>query len=249
MLAVISDIHSNIVALDAVLRDIQVQFPEVTKILCPGDVVGYGPNPIEVIDRIISDKRISVVTKGNHDNAVGIGWRDISNYVTYLVNFKVYAQATIKWTLKELSTEYKDFLYQLPSSRTLTIEGLNQRIAVIHGSPSYPLDEYIHPNTQAQKDLFPLMEMFGLDVLCLGHTHKPFIDKEFKENGQEMLMVNPGSVGQPRDNDPRASYAIITIDDFSAEIVKVDYDIDDVYQRILKSGLPSIIGKRLYEGH
>ena len=247
-LAVISDIHSNIIALDAVLKDIQEQFSEVTKILCPGDLVGYGPNPNEVIDRILAEKRISAVTKGNHDNAVGVGWRDITNFVSYIVNFKVHAQVALKWTIETLSTEYKNFLYQLPSSRTMVINGFDTRIAIIHGSPAYPLDEYIHPDTEDQKNLFPLMEMSGLGLLILGHTHISFIDKSFNENGQEMMMVNPGSVGQPRDKDPRASYAIVDLETFSTEIVRVTYDVDEVYKRISESGLPEILGKRLYEG-
>ncbi|UCE15074.1 MAG: metallophosphoesterase family protein [Candidatus Heimdallarchaeota archaeon] len=239
-LAVISDIHANIVALDAVLHDIETQFPEITEYLCPGDLVGYGPDPTEVIDKILSEK-FSAVTKGNHDHAIGGGGRDIAN-------FNSYAQQAIKLHVKILTEEEKTFLYQLPSDRTVMYKKNEINIAIIHGSPQYPLDEYIRPNTAQQKDLFPFMELFELRILLLGHTHIPFIDTAKSESGQELLMCNPGSVGQPRDRDPRASYAVFDLDSFSAKIIRVDYDIDEVVKRIARVKLPEFLGDRLYEG-
>ncbi|MHA2246139.1 MAG: metallophosphoesterase family protein [Candidatus Hodarchaeales archaeon] len=90
--------------------------------------------------------------------------------------------------------------------------------------------------------------VFSNRFLILGHTHISFIDKSFNENGEEMVMINPGSVDQPRDKDPRASYAIVDLETFSTEIVRIDYDIDEVYKRIIQSGLPKSLGERLYEG-
>lgn len=246
-LAVISDIHANIVALDAVLNDIEIQFPEVIEYLCPGDLVGYGPDPTEVIDKILSEK-FTVVTKGNHDHAVGGGGRDIANFDQYINKFNRYAQQAIQWQAEILTPEEKTFLYQLPSSRTVTNKKNEINIAIIHGSPQYPLDEYIRPNTAQQKDLFPFMELFELRILLLGHTHIPFIDTAQSEFGQELIMCNPGSVGQPRDRDPRASYAVLDLDSFSAEIIRVDYDIDEVAKRIARVKLPDFLRERLYEG-
>ncbi|MFX0186090.1 MAG: metallophosphoesterase family protein, partial [Candidatus Hodarchaeota archaeon] len=175
-LAVISDIHANIVAFEAVLNDIKIQFPEVTEYLCPGDLVGYGPNPEEVIDRVFSENKISAITKGNHDHGVGLS-RDQVNFEKYLAKFNKYAQHAVQHHVHLLSDEEKSFLYQLPTSRTCLHQKYEHSIAIIHGSPQYPLDEYILPNTPQQKDLFPFMELFEIGVLLLGHTHIPFIDK------------------------------------------------------------------------
>lgn len=248
-LAVISDIHANIVALEAVLNDIQSNFKEITEYLCPGDLVGYGPNPTAVIDKLISESKFTAVTKGNHDHAIGGGGRDIANFDKYIDKFNRHAQQAIKWQAEVLSPEEKTFLYQLPSSRTITHKSYETSISIIHGSPQYPLDEYIRPNTPAQKDLFPFMELFEIGILLLGHTHIPFVDKsKSAETNEELLMCNPGSVGQPRDRDPRASYAVLDLESFSAEIIRVEYDIDVVAERMNSIGLPEFLSERLYKG-
>ncbi len=248
-LAVISDIHANIEALEAVLSDIQQNFQQVTEYLCPGDLVGYGPNPREVLDKIISEIKFTAVTKGNHDHAIGGGGRDIAKLDKYIDKFNRYAQQAIKWQAQVLSPEEKTFLYQLPSSRTVSHKNKDISISIIHGSPQYPLDEYIRPDTPAQKDLFPFMELFEIGVLLLGHTHIPFVDKsKSAETGLELLMCNPGSVGQPRDRDPRASYAVLDLENFSAEIIRVEYDIDQVAKRINAVGLPEFLSERLHKG-
>ena len=242
-LAVISDLHANLHAYNSVLEHLNENFPNVTEILCPGDLVGYGPKPREIIESVLSNKMISAVTKGNHDDAVGCGGRDITK-------FNQYAQVAIKLHVEILSTELKAFLYQLPNSRTyFHIPYKSKQIALIHGSPSFPLDEYILPNTPAQKSLFPFMELIDINVLILVHTHIPFIDKAIvEESGENLLMVNPGSVGQPRDNDPRASYAVIDLEEMIAEIIRIDYDIEATYQEIINVGLPEFLGERLRNG-
>ncbi|MFX0014003.1 MAG: metallophosphoesterase family protein [Promethearchaeota archaeon] len=248
-LAVISDIHANIVALDAVLNDILQNFADITEFLCPGDLIGYGPDPNDVINRIINERKFTVVTKGNHDHAIGGGGRDIANFDKYIEKFNRYAQQAIKWQAAVLTPEEKALVYQLPSSRTLSEKKYGISISIIHGSPQYPLDEYIRPNTPEQKDLFPFMELFEIGILLLGHTHIPFVDKiKSADTGQELLMCNPGSVGQPRDRDPRASYAVIDLEAVSAEIIKVDYNIEEVAFRIKKVGLPEQLGERLHKG-
>ena len=247
-LAVISDIHANVIALDAVLVDIKDQFPEVNELICPGDIAGYGPNPVETIERILDEKKFAVVTRGNHDHAVGGGGRDLANFDTYINKFNQPAQQAIRWQATIFNPEEKTFLYQLPNSRTCMHKPFTIQIAVIHGSPEYPLNEYILPNTPQQKDLFPFMELFELGMLFLGHTHIPFVDKMILESDKVYLMCNPGSVGQPRDDDPRASYAVVDVANMSAEIRRVEYDVDEVYKRILDVGLPKYLGERLQKG-
>ena len=92
------------------------------------------------------------------------------------------------------------------------------------------------------------MVTVGVDILILGHTHIPFIQEKILDSGKKIIMINPGSVGQPRDNDPRASYAVLDVKNMVAEIIRVEYDIDSVAERIKKSGLPKQLGERLYKG-
>jgi predicted phosphodiesterase len=247
---VISDIHANIEAYNTVIAHINENFPDVTEILCPGDLTGYGPAPMETIEAVLLDERIKAITKGNHDHGIGSiggGGQDSSNVETYLANFNPYAQYAIRWHADIISTELKTFLYQLPHTRNYIHQTFSEiQIAIIHGSPSFPLDEYILPGTKAQKDLFPFMELFEINVLLLGHTHIPFID--IKKDEKNLLILNPGSIGQPRDKDSRASYAVIDLENFSAEIIRVEYDIDLVAKQIKKVGLPDFLSERLRKG-
>jgi putative phosphoesterase len=246
-LAVISDIHANLEAYEAVMEHISVNFPEV-EILCPGDLVGYGPKPREVIEAILSNQQILAITKGNHDHAIGGGGRDLKNIDTYVAKFNPLAQIAIRWQVSILSEELKTFLYQLPHTRTcLHHSEANAQIGIIHGSPNFPLDEYILPKTSAQMALFPFMQLIEINILLLGHTHIPFIDKATADE-KELLMINPGSVGQPRDKDPRASYAVIDLKNMTAEIIRVDYDVDKVNDQIIEAGLPDFLGERLSKG-
>jgi putative phosphoesterase len=219
-------------------------FPEITEILCPGDLVGYYPQPREVVEAILANKKITAVTKGNWDHAIGGGGHDLENIDQYIANFNPIAQISVRWQVYVLSAEIKTFLYQLPHTRTCMHTAFNNtQIALIHGSPNYPLQEYILYGTEAQKALFPFMELIDINVLLLGHTHIPFIDKQ-----EDKLIINPGSIGQPRDKDPRASYAVIDLDNLQAKIVRVKYDIDKVNKQVIDTGLPEFLGKRLYKG-
>ena len=246
-LAVISDIHANLPALEAVIADINQNFQEVSEIVCPGDLVGYGPHPRETLDLLLAETRITTITKGNHDHAVGGLGRD-KYFDNYLMKFNEYAKAAIQWQCEVLNAEEKTFLYQLPNSRTCLHSAYEARIAIIHGSPEYPLDEYILPNTHQQKDLFPFLELFELNLLFLGHTHIPFIDTAKSESGRELLICNPGSVGQPRDREPRASYAVVDVENLEIEIIRVEYDIDKTFRDIKDKGLPDFLGERLLKG-
>lgn len=217
--AVISDIHSNLPALREVLKEI-----EGMKIFCCGDLVGYAAFPNEVIEVVKKKKIISIL--GNHDYAVITGDTSWFNPV---------AAAAVDWTRKEIKKENLDFLNSLPK----LYEG---DFYMVHGSPRNQLDEYVSED-YPEKELLSFFEYTSRDVMILGHTHRPFI----KKLGGK-LMFNPGSVGQPRDLDPRAAYAVFDAAAKKVEIKRVEYDIDEAADAIIEKGLPEFLARRLYAG-
>ncbi len=222
MIGVISDIHSNLPALIHVLHDM----PEVDLILCAGDVVGYNPYPCEVIQELELHEVMCI--KGNHDRAVV---RD--DYT----GFNPHAEAADRWTRNKLTPACMQYLESLKDNIRIRVDGVN--IAVHHGAP-FNEDHYIFPDDATEE----LLDYEHPDILILGHTHVPFIH-EFPDG----VILNPGSVGQPRDGDPRASYALIDLENWKFEIRRVDYDIDIVAKRIIEEGLPEYLSRRLYLGH
>ena len=225
---VIADIHGNLDALDKVL-DVA---GEVDKVLCIGDIVGYGAQPNESVDRVKDLKAVTVM--GNHDLVA------ITNKVD---GFNRYAVEAIHWTFNQLSISSKTYLANLPARMELNIEGHN--IYLVHGSPDKPLTEYVYPPTASDTRIHHFLDLTQADILILGHTHIPF-----GLNIGERLIFNPGSVGQPRDNDPRASYAILEIvgDKVNVIISRVSYDIEQAATRIKEAKLPSILAERLFKG-
>lgn len=224
IIAVISDIHSNLEALDRVLEKIDSDI-----ILCCGDIVGYYTWPNECIEKIRQIKAISVT--GNHDFACVTG--DTGG-------FNLYAEKTIKWTVKIIKDENIEFLSMLKPKIKLEIEGTD--IMLVHGSPRNPITEYVFPQTP-DSTLKSFIKDENVDILIMGHTHVPFI----KKFGNK-LVLNPGSVGQPRDNDKKASFAILDVSKRNARICRVGYDIDKVVDGLKLKGLPLFLGKRLYIG-
>jgi len=226
-IAVISDIHSNYDALQAVLSAVR----EYDALVCLGDLVGYGAQPNEVVSEIRS-LRPKAIVMGNHDFAVSTG--DTTGFVQY-------AAQAVEWTRTKISTENLRYVGSLRAKTTLTVEGV--KIALAHGSPRDPLNEYIYPDT-AEFILRSLVQDSGGSVLLLGHTHVPFVRKF-----DSMLLGNPGGVGQPRDGDARASYAIL---DPSAgpefQIHRVAYDVDAAASKIVTAGLPRLLADRLNAG-
>lgn len=217
--AVIADIHSNLPALEAVLEEVG-RLP----IYCAGDVVGYNPFPNEVIALLRERRAVSIL--GNHDYAV------LSGDTSW---FNPIAAAAIEWTARDLTQDSLGYLRSLPRS-------YENAIYMVHGSPKNPLEEYVYGDAPD----YQLLEMFDhtrRDIIVLGHTHVPFIRRL---GGR--LVFNPGSVGQPRDGDPRASYAILDTEEREVEIDRVGYDIDAVARAILDRGLPQPLALRLYGG-
>jgi putative phosphoesterase len=226
-IGVISDIHSNYDALQAVLSAIG----DYDALICLGDLVGYGAQPNEVVSEIRS-LRPKAIVMGNHDCAVSTG--ETSGFVPHAVQ-------AVEWTRKNISPENLGYIASLRTKVTCTTDGA--RIAITHGSPRDPLNEYIYPDT-AEFILRSLVEDSGGTVLLLGHTHVPFVRKF-----DSMLLGNPGGVGQPRDGDARASYAILEpFAEPEFQIHRVVYDVDAAASRIIAAGLPKLLADRLHLG-
>jgi len=230
-IAVISDIHSNLVAFEAVLADM----PPVDTTICAGDVVGYGPQPAECLE-IVRDREIPTVM-GNHDRGIA---------TDSAFAFNSMAKAGVQYSREQLSQDAIDWLYDLPTER----HEFDGRVTIVHGHPDDP-DRYTYPRMFSA-------EMLGegrnssdstsgrsprVDVLVMGHTHV-----QAHEVFDEGIVMNPGSVGQPRDGDPRAAYAILDLDAMTVEEHRVEYDIDLVEHQVAQAGLPEQIGSRLHQG-
>ncbi len=196
-IALISDVHGNLPALKAVLDDMKNE-EDVSSILCAGDIVGYNPFPNEVADIIRREKIDSVL--GNHDKAFITG--DTSW-------FNQNASRAVHWSRNNASRDTIDLILELPKEISKKLdeknEDLETSITITHGSPS-SINEYVFPGTISLK-LKGMLDEVGSDILVLGHTHIPMV-KNFG-NG---VIINPGSVGQPRDGDERSSYCILYVE-------------------------------------
>lgn len=245
--ALVSDIHGNLEALNAVLNDIRSE--GISEIYCLGDVIGYGPNPCECIDAVMS---MDLCILGNHDQA---SMFDPDG-------FNPVALRAIYWTREQLDnfngtptsiSRRWDFIGELPTRHS---EG---GYLFVHGSPRDPTNEYVFPehayDDRKMKNLFRRVNQYCFQ----GHTHIPgvfteggeFISPEecnyrFALNSQK-LMINVGSVGQPRDNDPRACYTIVTND--AVEFRRIEYPLDETVAKIYAIGeLDNMLGDRLRSG-
>ncbi|UOY10298.1 metallophosphoesterase [Methanonatronarchaeum sp. AMET6-2] len=223
-IALISDVHGNLPALEAVLGEIG----DVDRVLCAGDIVGYNPFPKEVI-KVFQEEGIRSVV-GNHDKAVVTG--DTSW-------FNPYAAEAVEWTRNQLNQKEINYLSNLKERISIDVGG--ERLTITHGSPR-SVEEYVCPTTIDIK-LRGMVSEVESKYLVLGHTHLPMM-KEFKEG----IVINPGSVGQPRDGDPQASYCIFNPQEKQCTIHRVKYDIDTVANKIKEIGLPEKHARRLYQG-
>lgn len=222
-LALISDVHANLIALRAVLKDMDDR--GVDAILCAGDVVGYYPYPVETIS-LFQERHVTSI-RGNHDRAVVSAGR---------LDLNPMASSAVVWTAGHIDAPSLSFLRGLP--RNLHIERGGVRIAIYHGAP-FDDDHYVFEDEADES----LLRMASCDLLVLGHTHVPFIRRHPKG-----MIVNPGSVGQPRDGDPDACYAIYDTERRRAIYLRVPYDIAEVMERTIGVGLPSSLADRLMYG-
>jgi putative phosphoesterase len=216
----ISDIHSNRVALDAVLTDIQSESYDL--LVCCGDVIGYYPWPTECVERIRDTADVTI--QGNHD-------RDVSNYQRYTVNKQ--ALYGLEYSEEQLTENQIDWLSSRPETRELP-----QKTIAVHSHPENT-DEYVPPRKYNSLEKFASK----YSIILLGHTH--IQSKDWLDNS---LIVNPGSVGQPRDGDSKAAYAVIDTTRGTASLRRVEYDIDSVYEKVQQVQLPEEAGQRLYAG-
>lgn len=241
----LSDVHANATALDASLDAVEGRWERV---LCLGDVVDYGPDPDDVTERV---KALSpVIIRGNHDKAVA--------GLTDLEDFNPVAQVAALWTREQMRPDNLAYIAQLPPG-PVSADGLT----LVHGSYQDE-DEYVFVPGQAMGGLLESPS----DVTCFGHTHhqggfsyragqidmiqlRPEPGPKFAalrlERGTRYLL-NPGSVGQPRDGDPRAAFAIADLDHRVVEFWRVPYDIGAVQKRMEKAGLPYPLIERLAAG-
>ena len=223
---VISDVHANLEALEAVLKA-----AEGKDVYCLGDLVDYGANPNEVIE-FVREKRVRSIV-GNHDVAAITG-------DTSWLNPR--AAMGSKWTAARLTPESVEFLKRLPQELRLSLDGVE--VYFTHGSPEDRLWEYVDPRTHG--DLFGMyLDRTRARLMGLGHTHMPYV---WTEGGR--TVFNPGSVGQPRDGDRRASFASVTVKGGKAEVEvrRVEYDHQKAATKIRAAGLPESFADRLAAG-
>jgi len=238
--AVVSDIHGNLHALEAVLSAVDALEPD--ELWCLGDLVGYGPRPNECCQAI--RERASVCLAGNHDLGV-LGTID-------LVEFSGEAATAAQWTRTILAEEARAFLAGLrPSAEARGLE-------LFHASPLDPVWEYVLTEEAARAAL----DATSAPAVLVGHSHVALAltsedgriagglapDGSSAEFGERRFLLNPGSVGQPRDGDPRAAFLLLDLETRRAEFHRVEYPIDYTQREIAAAGLPAILGQRLAFG-
>ena len=229
-LAVISDVHGNLHALEAVLADAKARGAE--GILNLGDMVGYGAFSEEVVTRLRSDHALGVV--GNFDLKVLERSRDPSKAKPRSVK-----KAVVDIAASDLSEESRDFIASLPPEIRMDVRG--RRYLLVHASP-VDADEHLGPETPEAR-LRELAALSDADVVITGHSHRAY-----HRMVDGVLFLNPGSVGRPADHDPRASYAILDTGDLGVDIVRVEYDVEGAARAALDRGLPAKVAEMLRQG-
>lgn len=218
-LGLIADIHANLPALRAVLRDM----PSVDRLVCAGDIVGYNPFPGETVQKV--RESIDIVVQGNHDRLVRSPQKMRGNRM---------AENGLAFAQTHLSDDHMDWLEELPHQSEI-VDG---DYLVVHSHPE-KIDKYVFP------DQFSDLKEFtaAYDGIILGHTHI-----QHKEIVDDTLIVNPGSVGQPRDGKSTAAYAVLDTQRRTADLRRAHYDVDRVYHEVVVNDLPTQTGERLFEG-
>jgi diadenosine tetraphosphatase ApaH/serine/threonine PP2A family protein phosphatase len=243
---VISDIHANLAAFEAVLADAKVKVPGYDIVWCLGDVVGYGPDPNECIDLLRTLPNICLA--GNHDWAV-LGKLDVET-------FNDNARDAITWTQTQLTPQNLRYLTVRPE------QSEQGDFLLVHASPRQPIWEYILDIGSAEANFSCL----NLPICLVGHTHAPvvftrdgktnMVRASYPETGLPITLrktnqyiINAGSVGQPRDGDPRAAYAVLDTAALIWSPYRIEYPIKRTQERMQAAGLPQKLIERLDHGH
>lgn len=239
-IAILSDIHSNLEALKAVMAAIAKE-PDIQQIFCLGDVVGYGADPLGCLE--IVQKQMTLCLAGNHDWAVA-GKLDFED-------FNEQAAQAVRWTQKQCAKKQLKYLGGL----ALTFQ--KSAFEGVHGTLNYPEEFYYLKDINDAADTFFLMKT---SVCFVGHTHDPQIlihrdgitqiakGASVSYQDKDKCIVNVGSVGQPRDGDPRAAFCLFDTKNNALEIHRVPYPVEIAQEKILKAGLPEYLAQRLAMG-
>lgn len=235
--AIFSDIHGNLPALEAVLSDIEAD-AEIERVYCLGDLVGYAPFPNEVIERIQSAGIPTLM--GNYDDGTGFD-REDCGCAYKLPEEKARGDQSFAWTKDNVTVENKAFLRTLLSEARFTLG--DRRILLVHGSPRR-INEYLYED-RSLASFQRLAAVSGGDAIVFGHTHLPYTKLL-----DGVLFVNVGSVGKPKDGDPRACYAVLTEREGKLDVTfrRVPYDVARVVAAIRQSALPDEFATMLEEG-
>lgn len=230
---VIADIHGNLPALEKILERAKDYNPDF--IISLGDYVGYGSFPNEIIEKA---KKFDVVIIGNHDMAAAVGNSD---------GFRSVAKDSIEWTTNVLTVENKTFIATFREFRKFSIVSeYDWEVFICHGTPEDYVGKYLMPSMPDDEKI-RLLKMTDSKILMTGHTHIPL---EFRCS--DGIILNPGSVGQPRDSDPRASAMIVDFfpdwRDTKVELLRVEYDVFLMATDLRKKGLPHKLSERLFFG-
>jgi len=221
---IISDIHGNLEALEAVLGSINLS--GIDKIICLGDIVGYGADPNRCTELIRERADITVI--GNHDHAA-LG-------LTPTTYFNQHAREAAIWTAEELAEDNREYLLGLAFE--IKMDGA----LFVHSTPDNPAEwNYIFSHYEARYHFTRFEER----VCFIGHSHVPV---NFKEEGSERRIINVGSVGQPRDHNPKSCYYIYDSETNKGDWMRVEYDIQKAADKIRNAGLPRILADRLFKG-
>lgn len=254
-IALFSDIHANLPALEAVLSDMDSRQPDA--VYCLGDLVGYAPWPNEVITEI-RKRRIPTIA-GNYDEGIGLGINECG--CAYKTDKeKEMGEISIAYTNELVNADERAYLRARPRHIRLEFEAAPEKIQLllVHGSPR-KINEYLFEDRQ-EKSMLRIMEEANADLLFFGHTHKPYHRKfAYEVNGETFFRhaINIGSVGKPKDGDPRAGYVMLHIDhtakladpsSLQVEFIRVDYDVEKAAKAVEESPLPNEYADMLRRG-
>ncbi|MDP2232563.1 MAG: metallophosphoesterase family protein [Actinomycetota bacterium] len=241
-IALFSDVHGNLPALDAVLGDIDAR--GVSEIYCLGDLVGYGPDPAGVIARI-RERGVPTV-RGNYDDGVGSRRGSCGCYYA-TEQAKADGAVSYAFTDAALSDDDHDWLAALPDELRFEHEGM--RVLLAHGSPR-KINEYLLPD-RTDEQLVRLAHAAGADVVCVGHVHVAYHRAILDADGRAVHYVSSGSVGKPKDGDPRACWVELVLGegtDVAAGVHRVAYDVEAVARAMVDAGLPAAFAEALRGG-